>query len=89
MFGKDEVLKVKMKKGRGPIRKVRVAAYAGGIALVISPFVDPLLVRFLGYVPEGIVNKIVETLMVNYELITALIAAYQARPDPDDEPVVA
>lgn len=41
MFGKNKVLKVKMKKGRKPVRKLRMAFYAGGIAMAVSSVVEP------------------------------------------------
>lgn len=85
-LGKNNEAKVKVKtaKGGGPIRKVKFAIGAGVVASAISPFLTPLLESWLGYVPDGLVEQIARWLVENYELISALIAAYAARPGVDD-----
>lgn len=81
-----EVIKFKT-KGKHPIRKLKVAASVGMIAMLISPVVEPLLMAWLGYVPDGAVQEIAKGLAANFELLLALFSFWQARPGADDVPV--
>lgn len=93
LFGKNKANKTKVvlktAKGRGPIRKIKVAIGAGVIAAVISPVVTPWLETYLGEVPDGAVHQIAELLIANYEVIATLVAAYFARPGNGDQPVTS
>ena len=78
---------MKTSKGWGPIRKLKVGLTAGAVSVVISPFLEPLLVGLLGDVPDGAVRQISETLIGAWEVAVTLFAAYMARPGDGDEPV--
>lgn len=83
MFGKNKVV-IKTKKGRGPIRKLKVAIGVGALAMVIKPVLEPFLEGWLGAVPDGLVEQIAEVLLTSYDMIAVLVAAYMARPGQDD-----
>lgn len=79
---------VKTAKGGGPIRKVKFAIGAGVLASLLAPFVEPFLLRHLGYVPDGFTTDAAQWLIENYEFLASCIAAYMARPDAGDGVIV-
>lgn len=75
---------VKTAKGGGPIRKVKMAISAGTLAVILSPILEPLFLKFLGHVPEGGVQRVAELLISNYEFVVTILTAYWTRPGAND-----
>lgn len=76
-------------KGRGPVRKVVVAAGVGAVTVFISPFLRPLIESHLpGVVPEDLIKQIAELLVVAGSVAATVISAYMARPAAGDQPVL-
>lgn len=82
MFSKNQTkIKVKTKKGRGPIRKVKAVIGVGAVlALLKALGVDQ-------HVPEELMKPLAE---FSAELVTLLLAAvaYFTRPSEDDGPEI-
>lgn len=73
-------VKIRTKKGRGPIEKVKVQLHISGILTVMAAL------GILGYIPEELHNPTAELVAVAISLGQAWVS-YMKRPGPNDGPV--